>query len=124
METNGEIRAFLLDTIQKWLQLELTDLVKLLYQAAFGCGHFAPSEERVMAYLREELDCTQANPSGALVEPILGGYARVHIAPYAAQEMDISRSAAQQWLEQGLVVAQGKSLNKKDKLKLPENRLK
>ena len=34
-----------------------------------------------------------------------------------AQEMDISRSAAQQWLEQGLVVAQGKSLNKKDKLK-------
>ena len=34
-----------------------------------------------------------------------------------AQEMDISRSAAQQWLEQGLVSAQGKKLNKKDKLK-------
>ena len=90
MENKGEIRAFLLDTIQKWPQLELTDLIKLLYQAAFGCGHFAPSEERVMAYLREELACTKANPSGALVEPILGGYARVHIAPYAAQEMDIS----------------------------------
>ncbi len=34
-----------------------------------------------------------------------------------AQEMDISRSSAQQWLEQGLVTAQGKKLNKKDKLK-------
>lgn len=34
-----------------------------------------------------------------------------------AQEMDISRSTAQQWLEQGLVVAHGKALNKKDKLK-------
>ena len=34
-----------------------------------------------------------------------------------AQELDISRSAAQQWLEQGLVTAQGKSLNKKDKLR-------
>ena len=34
-----------------------------------------------------------------------------------AEEMDISRSTAQQWLEQGLVAAQGKVLNKKDKLK-------
>lgn len=33
-----------------------------------------------------------------------------------AQEMDISRSAAQQWLEQGLVTAGGKVLTKKDKL--------
>lgn len=35
-----------------------------------------------------------------------------------AQEMDISRSAAQQWLEQGRVAALGKTLNKKDKLKV------
>ena len=34
-----------------------------------------------------------------------------------AEEMDISRSIAQNWLEQGLVSANGKSLNKKDKPK-------
>ena len=34
-----------------------------------------------------------------------------------AEEMDISRSTAQQWLEQNLVTSCGKSLNKKDKLK-------
>lgn len=34
-----------------------------------------------------------------------------------AQELEISRSAAQQWLEQGLIFSQGKPLNKKDKLK-------
>ena len=34
-----------------------------------------------------------------------------------AEEMDISRSSAQQWLEQGLVTALGKTLSKKDKLK-------
>ena len=34
-----------------------------------------------------------------------------------AEEMDISRSTAQQWLEQGLVTTNGKVLNKKDKLK-------
>ncbi len=33
-----------------------------------------------------------------------------------AQEMDISRSAAQQWLEQGRVTATGKVLDKKNKL--------
>lgn len=34
-----------------------------------------------------------------------------------AEEMDISRSTAQQWLEEKLVTALGKVLNKKDKLK-------
>lgn len=34
-----------------------------------------------------------------------------------AEEMDISRSAAQLWLEQGLVTISGKTLNKKDKCK-------
>ena len=33
-----------------------------------------------------------------------------------AQEMDISRSAAQQWLEKGLVTVNGKCVNKKEKL--------
>lgn len=34
-----------------------------------------------------------------------------------AEEMDISRSAAQQWLEQGLVTISARTLNKKDKCK-------
>jgi len=89
VETKDDLRVFLLDYVQKWPQLELTDLIKLLYQAAFGCGHFAPDGERVMAFLCEELKATQADPSGALVERIPGGYARVHIAPYAAQGMSI-----------------------------------
>ena len=35
-----------------------------------------------------------------------------------AEELDISRSQAQQWLEKGLVSSAGKVLNKKDKLKV------
>lgn len=34
-----------------------------------------------------------------------------------AQVLEVSRSQAQQWLEKGLVIANGKVLNKKDKLK-------
>lgn len=35
-----------------------------------------------------------------------------------AKEMDISRSAAQQWLEKGLVTVNNKAINKKDKLSI------
>ena len=35
-----------------------------------------------------------------------------------SKELDVSRSIAQSWLEQGLVTANGKTLNKKDKLKI------
>ncbi len=89
METKDDLRAFLLDYVQKWPQLELTDLIKLLYQAAFGCGHFAPGEERVTAFLDQELAQTQADPCGGMIETVPGGYARVHIAPYAAQGMRV-----------------------------------
>lgn len=41
----------------------------------------------------------------------------VRLDALLAQELDISRSQAQQWLEKGLVSANGKELNKKDKLK-------
>ncbi|MBE6806421.1 MAG: RluA family pseudouridine synthase [Ruminococcaceae bacterium] len=43
--------------------------------------------------------------------------AGVRLDALLAQELDISRSQAQQWLEKGLVSAAGKALNKKDKLK-------
>lgn len=92
MQSKDEMRAFLLDYAKKWPQVELTDLIKLLYQSAFGCGHFAPDEARVLSYLREELTSVQA-AEGALVEPVLGGYARVHIAPYAAQGMKLQTLA-------------------------------
>ncbi|MBR5288639.1 MAG: hypothetical protein IKU34_08660 [Clostridia bacterium] len=87
METKGEIRAFLLNYIQKWPRLELTDLIKLLYQSAFGCGHFAPDEARVLAYLQQELRETQAKADEPLAQAVLGGYARVNIVPYAAGGM-------------------------------------
>lgn len=42
-----------------------------------------------MAYLEVELAGTKADQAAALAEPILGRYARVHIAPYAAKGMKL-----------------------------------
>ena len=87
MHSKDEMRAFLLDYAARWPQLELTDLIKLLYQSAFGCGHFAPDEHHVLAYLEQEIRETKDTKDAPLVELVLGGYARVHLAPYAARGM-------------------------------------
>lgn len=44
--------------------------------------------------------------------------AGIRLDALLAQELEISRSQAQQWLEKGLVTAGGKVLSKKDKLKV------
>jgi len=87
MQSKDEMRAFLLEYTKKRPQAELSDLIKLLYQSAFGCGHFAPGQAQVTSYLRQELENTQADPKGEMIEPILGRFVRVNIAPYAAQGM-------------------------------------
>lgn len=43
--------------------------------------------------------------------------AAMRLDALVAQELEISRSAAQQWIEKGLVTSNGRLLNKKDKLK-------
>ncbi len=116
MESKDEIRAFLAEYAKKWPLLQIDDLIKLLYQSAFGCGHFAPDAARVLAFLEEETAGITPDESAALMEPILGGYARVNLAPYAAQGMELKtlarlfmraanepqREGARAWFEEAL----------------------
>ena len=59
--------------------LHLQDVVKALYQAEFGCGHFVSPEG--LRYLQQEL--TQLRESGCAagghVEPLDGDFCRVHL---------------------------------------------
>ncbi len=55
------------------------DAVKLAYQAAFGPGHLLADEEKARAFLRRELEATAA-ARGPVLEPIGGGFARLHLA--------------------------------------------
>ena len=87
MQSKGEVRAFVLDYAKKWPELEVRDLIKLLYQSAFGCGHFAPDEARVLEYLEIEMETMRADRNAPLDENVLGGYARVNIAPYAGMTL-------------------------------------
>lgn len=88
MQNKDALRAFVLGYAAKQPQMEIDDLIKLLYQSAFGCGHFAPDEARVRAFLEEEMKTIQPDAHAPLIEPILGNYVRVHLAPYAALGME------------------------------------
>ena len=59
--------------------LHLQDVVKALYQAEFGCGHFVSPEG--LRYLQQEV--TQLRESGCAagghVEPLGGDFCRVHL---------------------------------------------
>ena len=67
--------------------LELTDLVKALYQAEFGGGHLIQDPERAKAWLAEEMTGC-ARPASGHCSPQseqLGAFSRVHLLP--AREM-------------------------------------
>ena len=92
---NDETTARMLLTEQqaRYPACETDDLIKALYQAAFGCGHFVENEEKARAWLHAEM--TDAKDGAApLLEAIGDRYARVHLGAYrlcGAQEDTLAR---------------------------------
>lgn len=76
--TNGT-RDFLLDQCARYPALRPRDLLKALHQSVFGCGHFVTDEAAGMDLLRRELP--QAACAG--IEPLDGGFCRVHLGTLA-----------------------------------------
>ena len=70
--------AYLQGQCRRYPELEPRDLLKALHQSVFGCGHFVTDEAVGLARLRAEL---AEAPSGGLdVEPLDGGFCRVHLS--------------------------------------------
>ncbi len=68
-------KDFLLDQCARYPALQPQDLLKGLHQSVFGCGHFVTDEAVGLAYLREELPKAACSE----VEPLDGGFCRVHL---------------------------------------------
>ena len=78
-----ELRALLAAQCARYPGLTAQDLVKALYQATLGCGHFVPDEARAAAYLCEEAASLPENATDAPLTEALGPrFCRVHLAPY------------------------------------------
>lgn len=60
--------------------MTVRDLFKFLYQSAFGCEHLIASPEAVLGYLKAEYEsAVPQETENTLVEPLAGGYSRVHL---------------------------------------------
>lgn len=67
---------FLCAQCRTYPQLQPEDLLKGLHQSVFGCGHFV--DEKAEEYLQKELEALEIS-DGPEVEPLDGGFCRVHL---------------------------------------------
>ena len=54
----------LTDHLTRYPQMQIRDVIKLLYQETFGGGHLIMDEKRAHEILLEELDALPASPTG------------------------------------------------------------
>lgn len=71
-------RAFLKKQLAQTPQMTPQDAVKLVYQAAFGCGHLLCGD--CAAGVAGELSRTPVRPGAAACRPIGGGWCRLNLA--------------------------------------------
>lgn len=66
--------------LARYPAMQPTDLMKLCYQAEFGCGHLLTDREAARAYLHREMRQTPPSSEQPLMEEVGGGHARLHLA--------------------------------------------
>ena len=74
------VMRILQEHIRRYPMMRPTDVIKLLYQRAFGGEHIAPDEARVRAYLEKEYAAVQGEADSVHVEPIGGGTVRLYLS--------------------------------------------
>lgn len=78
MNKGEKTREILLKHCNKYPEINIEDVLKLLHQSSFGCEHMISSPEAVVRYIESEVE-TMTPYSGELVEPLDGDYSRVHL---------------------------------------------
>lgn len=73
-----EIGACLVKHYETYPELQIKDMLKFIYQSAFGCEHLLSEPLAATDYIRKEADKCKPHV-GALVEPLDGAYCRVHL---------------------------------------------
>jgi len=79
----SSLPALLTGQCDRWPRLTAQDLVKALYQAEFGCGHFVSDRERGLQWLiqeEKELGSAAREAMPPFIEPLGKDFCRVHLA--------------------------------------------
>jgi len=84
----NEVRELIKFNVERYPLMEINDVIKLLYQRSFGCGHIIKNKEKAKSFLLEEFQETISDESTPLVEEIGNGFIRVNLARYKAMGLD------------------------------------
>ena len=79
MEQSERTRNLLIMHGHSYPKLEIQDIIKFLYQSAFGCQHMISSLEAATEYIVKEYD-EICHEGANTVEPLDGGYSRVPLS--------------------------------------------
>jgi hypothetical protein len=88
-----DIKTFCLEQYKRYPLLEVQDLVKALYQAEFGCGHFITNSKEGLERLRVEKETCRMPVSGnipPLIEPLRDMFCRVHLQSLPSCGLSVS----------------------------------
>lgn len=76
-----QTRTFLLNHCARYPALRPADLLKALHQSTFGCGHLVRDPSAAAEFIRRE--AAGAPAVDPAVEPLDGGFVRVHLCALA-----------------------------------------
>lgn len=73
--SHSETAARIAAHVSRYPRLQTTDLLKFLHQSTFGCGHLITDASAAEEWLQREIDlCAEGD-----IEPLCGGFCRVHL---------------------------------------------
>jgi hypothetical protein len=84
--SEDKVAALIRAHVQRYPDMEILDVYKLLHQAAFGPGHAIQNQRAAREWLERESELYAPDASEALVENIHpdGVVVRIHLRPYLA----------------------------------------
>lgn len=80
---SNELHDILLSHAERHPAMQACDLVKLVYQNEFGCGHLIPDPQCALERLKDELKETPCAPDSPLFESIGNDLMRINLAAFA-----------------------------------------
>src|SRR5579859_4487550 len=91
--SDEKVQALIRTHVQRYSEIDILDIYKLLHQAVFGPGHAIKSVKPAREWLERESEILQPAPVHPLLENIHPDQAivRVHLRPYLAMKGSLSK---------------------------------
>ncbi|MCL2056136.1 MAG: hypothetical protein FWH02_02825 [Oscillospiraceae bacterium] len=79
-ELQNGLKALLINQYEKYPLMQASDMLKLIYQNEFGCGHMVTDSAGCLRMIIEEAQASAGNtPGGQCIEDIGGGLCRLRL---------------------------------------------